>query len=65
MYEGVFTVLLDELVWQSDWNGDEVGFDDVDVVGLYRQERFDELVYYFYIDMADNVILDFWCEPEE
>ena len=21
--------------WSSDWNGDEVGFDDVDIVGLY------------------------------
>lgn len=33
--------------WQSDWNGDEVGFDDVDVVGYYRSQNG-----YFFVDMS-------------
>lgn len=27
-----------KLGWESDWNGDEVGFPEVDVVGLYSLE---------------------------
>ena len=28
-------VNFENLIWQSDFNGDEVGYDDVDVVGFY------------------------------
>ncbi len=42
-----------EMRWQSDWNGYEVGYDDVPVVGYYTWKKFD-----FYIDMETNKILD-------
>jgi hypothetical protein len=57
--------LNEDLIWQSDWSGDEVGFDDdVDVVGLYMlQLPHKEL--YFYIDMDTMKILDAWSSEEE
>lgn len=55
---------LKDLVWQSDWAGEEVGFDNVDVAGLYMQEREDGSIYYFYIDTADMRVLEFWKEEE-
>ena len=39
--------------WQSDWNGDEVGYDDFDVVGLYSYAGHD-----YYIDMETNMVLE-------
>ena len=39
--------------WQSDWNGDEVGYDDFDVVGLYSYGGHD-----YYIDMETNTVLE-------
>lgn len=50
-----------DLLWQSDWNGYEVGYDNVPVVGLY-QLRNSEV--YFYIDMQTNKILEAWGESE-
>ena len=57
-----------DLLWESDWNGDEVGYDDVSIVGLYR------LVHtniHFYIDMETGKVLEAWksceclCDCEE
>lgn len=50
---------LTDLVWSSDWNGDEVGYPESGVVGLYSQEREDGS-YSFYIDMETGRVLDFW-----
>ena len=58
------TITLTNLAWSSDWNGDEVGYPEVGVVGLYSQER-DDGTYSFYIDMETYVVLDFWKEEEE
>lgn len=38
-----------ELVWSSDWNGYEVGYDDIGVVGLYSLKINPEIN--FYIDV--------------
>lgn len=35
--------------WQSDWNGYEVGYPLIDVVGFYASENG-----YFYIDMSNS-----------
>ena len=64
MYDFEGNIYLEGLVWQSDWNGNEVGFDDVAIVGLYSQERADEKTYNFYIDMETMRILDFWVDEE-
>ena len=48
--------------WSSDWNGDEVGFDDVDVVGLYSVP--DSLISY-YVDTENGYVLDAWVDEDE
>jgi hypothetical protein len=47
-----------KLNWSSDWNGDEVGYDDIAVVGLYSVQDMDIDVY---IDMETMQILDIFC----
>ena len=64
MFNMLLSIELSNLAWSSDWNGDEVGYPESDVVGLYSQER-DDGCYYFYIDMDTNKVLDFWKEEEE
>lgn len=63
MYNMFATIKLDNLVWSSDWNGDEVGYPDSEVVGLYSQEK-DDGCYSFYIDVETNMVLDFWKQEE-
>ena len=48
--------------WSSDWNGDEVGFDDVNVVGLYFIP--DSSISY-YVDAENGYVLDAWAEVDE
>lgn len=64
MYNILATIELTNLAWSSDWNGYEVGFPEVGVVGLYSQER-DDGTYSFYLDMETGNILDFWMEVDE
>ena len=58
------TIELINLAWSSDWNGDEVGYPEVGVVGLYSQEREDGS-YSFYIDVETGKVLDFWKDVEQ
>lgn len=58
------TIELINLAWSSDWNGDEVGYPEVGVVGLYSQER-DDGSYSFYIDVETGKVLDFWKDVEQ
>ena len=48
--------------WWSDWIGYEVGFDDVDVVGLYYIP--DSPITY-YVDVESGYVLDAWAEEDE
>lgn len=50
-----------ELMWQSDWNGFEVGFDEIEVVGLYQLK---DTELYFYIDYVKGKIVDAWIGEE-
>jgi hypothetical protein len=50
-----------ELMWQSDWNGFEVGFDEIEVVGLYQLK---DTELYFYIDYVKSKIVDAWIGEE-
>ena len=58
------TIELINLAWSSDWNGDEVGYPEAGVVGLYYQER-DDGSYSFYIDVETGKVLDFWKDVEQ
>lgn len=49
-------------IWQSDWNGDEVGFDDVLVVGLYSLCG---TSWYAYLDVETGEILQLMNLEEE
>lgn len=63
MYNMLLTIELSDLAWSSDWDGDEVGYPESDVVGMYSHER-DDGCYYFYIDTDTNKVLDFWKEED-
>lgn len=51
------------LHWWSDWNGYEVGYPEIDVVGLYCLRDFPEIQ--IYIDAAEGRILEVWLEDDE
>ena len=63
MYNMLATIDLTNLTWSSDWNGDEVGYPESTVVGLYSQER-DDGIYSFYIDFETCKVLDFWKDED-
>ena len=63
MFDMFVSIELTNLAWSSDWNGDEVGYPDSGVVGLYSQEREDGS-YSFYLDMETYKVLDFWKDEE-
>ncbi|WP_202809283.1 hypothetical protein [Staphylococcus equorum] len=46
--------------WSSDWNGDELGMDEILVTGLYTVKENPEISYY--IDTETGIILDAWVE---
>ena len=57
------SIELTDLAWSSDWNGDEVGYSESEIVGLYSQER-DDGSYSYYIDLETNKVLDFWKDED-
>lgn len=57
------TVDCTKLGWQSDWDGEDVGFDNVSVVGLYSDPNSEGVMYH--IDMDTNKILEILIEGEE
>lgn len=48
-----------DLHWQSDWNGDEVGYPDRNVVGYYTKDNIN-----LYIDMENDEVLEVWMDNE-
>ncbi|WNM50549.1 hypothetical protein Alsa1_CDS0199 [Staphylococcus phage Alsa_1] len=48
-----------KLHWQSDWNGDEVGFENRSIVGLYTYGDIN-----FYIDTETEEVLEIWFDTE-
>lgn len=63
MFNIIASIELTDLVWSSDWNGYEVGYPEVEVVGLYLLER-DDGCYNFYLDMETYKVLDFWKDED-
>lgn len=65
MYELELSVYMRNLLWQSDWNGYEVGYPEVPVVGLYthyNEDTGDQIG--LYIDIENQRILDMWVEAK-
>jgi hypothetical protein len=50
------------LAWSSDWNGDEVGYDNIDVVGLYQIPGTE---IHMYVDTEEGTILEMWEVKED
>lgn len=48
------------LHWQSDWNGYEVGFDEVEIVGCYSQGPHN-----YYIDIENSMVLEHWENEDD
>lgn len=48
-----------KLHWQSDWNGYEVGYPEVLVVGLYSDPESNKSMY---IDIEEGLILEEWSD---
>lgn len=61
------------LRWSSDWNGDEVGYDDVDVVGLYSftldsylmDNDYSEKEVHMYINTENGEVLEAWIYQDD
>lgn len=51
-----------ELIWQSDWNGEELGYDDILVVGLYHIRDTNT---YVYLNTETGDILESWEMDDE
>lgn len=49
-------------VWSSDWDGEDVDYPNVPVVGLYRLKGTE---IYFYIDIEENKVLEYWSDEDE
>ena len=58
------TARLEGLQWSSDWDGEELGYDDSEIVGLYYNELSDG-TYGYYIDMETMELLEYWKEEED
>lgn len=50
-----------DLIWQSDWNGYEVGYPNSDIVSLYQINNTEM---YIYVDPSSGKILDGWKEDD-
>ena len=64
MFDVLALIELTDLVWSSDWDGEDVGYPESEIVGMYSQER-DDGHYRFYIDMDTGRVLDFWKDDME
>lgn len=60
MYPIFEKINLKELHWLSDWDGDDVGYDERGVIGLYSYGKIN-----MYIDMETYEVLEIWLEEEQ
>lgn len=56
---------FDKLRWSSDWNGYEVGFPEVDVVGLYGLELPSGQDIELYIDVDSGKVLEVFFNEQD
>lgn len=55
---------LIDISWSSDWEGKEVGFDDVESVGLFTGYDKDDNLYSFYFNYYSGQILELWLDND-
>lgn len=52
-----------KLNWQSDYPGDEIGYDDILQIGIYQLIDFPEIT--ILIDVVNDKILEVWLDEED
>ena len=55
----------DDLIWDSDWNGYKVGYDNINTVGLYRLKDIPEIWLYLDVDNDNFKILKVWIDDDD
>ena len=54
--------------WESDWNGEDLGYPEIEVIGLYSMElpagEEEPQTLYFYIDAETDALIEAWTEQE-
>lgn len=55
---------LTDISWSSDWEGKEVGFDDVESVGLFTGYDENDNLYSFYLNYYSGQILELWLDND-
>lgn len=65
MFNVLVTIELTDLRWSSDWNGYEVGYPEVGVVGLYQLINENEQEIYLYIDIDNMKLLEWWVVEDD
>ena len=55
-------VFIDDLLWESDFRGEEYGYDDIPSIGFYSSES---LKLNVLINYDDGKILEAWSSEEE
>ena len=55
---------LTDISWSSDWDGKEVGFDDVESVGLFTGYDKNDNLYSFYFNYYSGQILELWLDND-
>ena len=55
---------LTDISWSSDWEGEEVGFDDVESVGLFTGYDKNDNLYSFYFNYYSGQILELWLDND-
>lgn len=55
---------LIDISWSSDWEGKEVGFDDVESVGLFTGYDKNDNLYSFYFNYYSGQILELWLDND-
>ena len=64
MFDMELKIRLEGLVWQSDWDGEEVGFPEIGVIGYYTSPM-EDYTLTLYIDMSDMRIVDLWVNHDD
>ena len=55
-------VIIDDLLWESDFRGEAYGYDDIEAIGFYSSES---LKLNVLINYDDGKVLEAWSSEEE
>lgn len=56
---------INELRWSFDWDGEDLGYDDISVIGLYSTQLKSGQVIDVYIDSSIGEVLEVFINDED